>query len=190
MPFGQAAHTVNNGQSLKDIFDSGTRLERSIGVRIVLDLLAELRRLHESGMLHRNVHPGCVTFSEDGRVRLAGLELSKRKGDSVSPAPGEMSGLIKVLAPEQVLGGTIDERTDLYHCGLILYRLVAGRPAFESQGAWSLAKKVVSEDPVAPARVDPEIPQGLSDLIARSLSRNPADRFASAAEFAEQLARV
>ena len=159
-------------------------------MRIVLDLLAELRRLHESGTLHRNLHPGCVTFGEDGRVRLAGLELSRRKGEPASPAPGEMSGLIKVLAPEQVLGGTIDERTDLYHCGLILYRLVAGRPAFESRGAWSLARKVVSEDPVEPVRVDPAIPQGLSDLIVRSLSREPADRFASAAEFAERLARV
>jgi serine/threonine-protein kinase len=180
---------VNNGQSLKDVFDSGARLDLATGVRIVRDLLAELQRLHESGMLHRNLHPGCVTFDKDGRVRLAGLELAKRKGDP-NPASGEMSGHIKALAPEQVLGEAIDERTDLYHCGLILYRLVAGRPAFEASGAWATARKIVSEDPVEPVRVDPAIPRGLSDLIVRSLSRNPADRFGSAAEFAERLARV
>lgn len=177
----------DEGKSLRALLDSGAKFDLSSAVRTTLALLEALKRLHEAGIVHRNVHPGCVFLDAGGGVRLGGMELAKRMGDPGS-GTGEMSGKIAVLAPEQVLGGTVDERTDLYHCGLILYRLVTGRRAFEATGAWGIAKKVVSEDPPAPAAVDPAIPRDLSDVILRALSRAPENRFATAAEFAERLA--
>ena len=176
-----------DGQLLKTILDSGARFDLTRAVRTALALLEALQRLHEAGIIHRNVHPGCVFLAAGGDVRLGEMELAKRKGDPGS-GTGEMSGKVRVMAPEQVLGGTVDERTDIYHCGLILYRLVTGRQAFEAAGAWALATKVVSEDPPAPTTVNPEIPRDLSDVMLRALARVPEDRFATAAEFAERLA--
>lgn len=177
-------------QTLSSLLAQGARLPHTEALRIARSLLDELRKLHEAGTIHRNLHPGCVLLRPDGGVVLAGLELAKKRGVAVPDPAGAMSGQIRTFAPEQVLGEATDERTDLYQVGLILYHLFTGRPAFETQGMWSLAKRISSEDPVAPNRVDPSIPQGLSGLIAKSLSRNPADRFASAADFSGQLARI
>jgi len=175
--------------TLASLFAQGTRLPRAEALRVARSILAELAKLHATGVLHRNLHPGCVQFRPDGGVTLSGLELAKEKDDPPR-AGGPMSGAIRVMAPEQVLGGAVDERTDIYQAGLIVYRLVAGRPAFEAAGAWALARKIASEDPVAPRLVDATVPQDLSDLIVKALSRDPAGRVASAADFAERLARL
>ena len=176
-----------DGQTLKALFDSGVRVDPKSGVRIGLELLAILQHVHAAGVVHRNLHPGSVVLDATGHVRLTGFELSKVRGAPAMPS-GELSGRIVIMAPEQIVGGEIDERTDLYQFGLILYRLVTGRAAFSASGAWELAKKLLEKDPLAPATVDPTVSWDLSDLVLRALSREKNDRFASAEQLAERLA--
>lgn len=177
-------------ETLASLLAQEGRLPLAKALQLARALLGELRKLHADGVIHRNLHPGCVRLDPGGGVTLAGLELARTKNAPNPPPGGEMSGAIRTMAPEQVLGGPTDERTDVYQAGLIFYRLMTGKPAFEAQGAWSLARKVSSEDPVPPSIVDPEVPRALSDLILKALSRNAADRFSSAAEFAEALSRI
>jgi serine/threonine protein kinase len=172
-----------------------TRLERQGSlppgevVRIGTELAAGLAAVHDQGLIHRDLKPSNVWLeAPSGRVKLLDFGLARDPGaDNGVTSPGSFVGTPAYMSPEQVNGLALDARTDLFSLGSVLYQAATGRPAFAGPTRSAILAAVGEKDPVPARTVNPDVPAGLSDLIARLHRKNPADRPASAEEVAKEL---
>ena len=116
---------------------------------------------HAAGLVHRDVKPANLLLCDDGRVLITDFGIAKIRDDTDLTQTGTMLGTAKYLAPEQVEGGPVDGRTDVYALGIVLYETVCGRPPFsaDSQTATALAR--LTTDPVPPSRLRADVPPSL-----------------------------
>lgn len=170
---------------------------------LVLQLLAAVAALHRRGVLHRDLKSqNCLVTRRDGREHLYLLDLGLarvRAPDLVSSGsgrpsvsrsrPGAIVGTLAYLAPEQARGAPIDERADLYAVGVILFELLTRRVPFTGSD-YAVLKGHVETEPPTPSTLVPEIPLELDAIVLRALAKDPAQRFASADNFAGALATL
>lgn len=157
-------------------------------VRLATEMLRALAVTHRAGVVHRDIKPANVFLLQGDGVKLLDFGIaSTNDGSPRLTQTGTTIGTPAYMAPEQLLAGTVDGRTDLYAVGVFMFEMLTGRRPF--QGASST--QVVAQILVGGApRVDsfrPGIPSGLADVIARALARDPAARFADAEAFVEAL---
>jgi serine/threonine protein kinase len=141
--------------------------------------------------VHRDVKPGNILITPDGRVLLTDFGIAKglATGDDLTTA-NVMMGTAKYLSPEQVRGKKLDGRADLYSLGLVLYECLAGRVPFLGETDTDTALARLNRDPTDLARLRPTLPYGLAELIHRLLARRPMDRFATGSELRVALNRI
>jgi serine/threonine-protein kinase len=148
-----------------------------------------LAAVHACGLLHRDLKPANVLMGEDGRPRLVDFGLAV---PFASEELARVSGTLAYMAPEQARGEIerIDARTDLFGLGAILYALLTGRPPYRAESRSALLK-AASEGIVEPPRkLNPNVPRPVNDLCMRCLARDPAQRYASAAELSAAITRL
>ncbi|MFN8017377.1 MAG: serine/threonine-protein kinase [Acidimicrobiales bacterium] len=136
---------------------------------------------HAAGLVHRDVKPANILLSADGRVLVADFGIAKAAEGGDLTTAGAMVGTAKYLAPEQVQGGPLDGRADLYSLGVVLYEALTGVPPFveETDAAPALAR--LHRDPVPPRQRRPEIPSAVEAVVLQAMARDRALRFANAA---------
>jgi tetratricopeptide (TPR) repeat protein/serine/threonine protein kinase len=143
---------------------------------------------HGQGVLHRDVKPSNLLLDDQGRVWLTDFGLAKEEaGDDVT-GTGDLVGTLRYIAPERFRGQT-DARSDVYSLGLTLYELLTLRPAFDDTDRHALVRRVTQEEPPRPRQLDRRIPRDLETIILKAIAREPARRYPSAAELAEDLRR-
>jgi serine/threonine-protein kinase len=173
------------GKTLRARLEDKETFASARAAAITLRLLAVLEHVHNAGILHRNIDADCVVLGDDDSVKLADFDLARLPG--TADKPGLMSGKVALMAPEQILGASIDERTDLFQVGLLLYRMLTGRQPFSADSAWALAKQILQQEPLPPSRIDAAIPVAFDDVVANALQKDPAARYPSARAFARAL---
>jgi eukaryotic-like serine/threonine-protein kinase len=163
------------------------RLPLEQAVRIADQVCQALAHAHVRGIIHRDLKPANVWLNRDGFAKLGdfGLAISL---DRSGAASGRLIGTVAYISPEQALGRTVDERTDLYALGCMLYEMVTGRPPFVGKDAAAVIAAHVSETPQSPAVRNSSVPAPLNALILKLVRKAPAERPASAAEVREALA--
>jgi serine/threonine protein kinase len=178
-----------DGSSCAEILRELGRLEPGDAVSILTQACRGLDYAHRNGVVHRDVKPGNLLRSrEGGQVKLADFGIAKAAEHSDMTKVGSVLGTAAYLSPEQARGEPAGPASDLYALGVVSYQLLAGRLPFEAASLTDLARQ---QDTTAPAplhELDPEIPRPLSLVVARSLERNPEDRFADAAAMEQALA--
>jgi tRNA A-37 threonylcarbamoyl transferase component Bud32 len=140
-----------------------------------------LAAAHASGLVHRDVKPANILLSADGRVLVADFGIAKAAEGNDLTSAGAMVGTAKYLAPEQVEGGAIDGRADLYALGVVLYEALTGVPPFAEETDTATALARLHRYPTEPRQIRPEIPVAVEAVVMRAMSRAPADRFDTAA---------
>ena len=141
---------------------------------------------HKRGVIHRDVKPANVRLLANGSVKLVDFGIA-RLGESTLTQTGILLGTPSYLAPEVVAGGRVDHRADMWAVGVILYELLAGQRPFQAPTFVGLVYKIVHE-PVPPLEtVAPDLPKGLTDIVARTLEKDPARRYQDLAELAAAL---
>jgi hypothetical protein len=147
---------------------------------------------HRHGIIHRDLKPANVLVDRDGRPRVTDFGLAKRAAaDTHLTATGQVVGTPSYMAPEQARDSKdVGPPADVYGLGAILYFLLAGRPPFHSDSLTDLLIKVVSDAPVPPSRVRADVPDDLEAVCLRCLAKQPAARYADAAELAAALAPI
>ncbi len=181
-----------NGKSLRQLLDEQRRLSPDLTIHIGSCVAAALDAAHRSGLVHRDVKPGNILITPDGRVLLTDFGIAKglgATGDDLTSA-NVMMGTAKYLSPEQVRGKKLDGRADLYSLGLVLYECLAGRVPFLGETDTDTALARLNRDPTDLARLRPTLPYGLAELIHRLLARRPMDRFATGSELRVALTRI
>ena len=157
-------------------------------------LIAEaVEYAHRRGVIHRDLKPANVLLDEAEQPRITDFGLAKRTdaGGLETTATGQIIGTPGYMPPEQALGQPeqIGPHSDVYSLGAILYCLVTGRPPFQSASLMQTLKQVVNDNPVPPRRLNSDVPIDLETVCLKCLSKEPARRYASALEFADDLKR-
>src|SRR3954464_7489169 len=181
-----------NGKSLRQLLDEQHRLSADLTVHIGSCVAAALDAAHRAGLVHRDVKPGNILITPDGRVLLTDFGIAKGldvNGDDLTSA-NVMMGTAKYLSPEQVRGKKLDGRADLYSLGLVLYECLAGRVPFLGESDADTALARLQRDPTDLSRLRATLPYGLAALIHELLARNPDDRPATGAVVKAELTKV
>ena len=181
-----------DGKSLRQLLDVQTRLSPELTIHIGMCVAAALDAAHRAGFVHRDVKPGNILVTPDGRVLLTDFGIAKGLDPSGEDLTSDnvMMGTAKYLSPEQVRGRRLDGRADLYSLGLVLYECLAGRVPFLGETDADTALARLQRDPTDLARLRPTVPRGLVNLIHRLLARNPNHRPTTGAELRAELQRV
>jgi serine/threonine-protein kinase len=174
------------GETLKDLVRRRGRLGGSEAVRISLQLLAALEFAHRTGIVHRDVKPQNVMLDRDGNVKVTDFGIA-RAGDSGMTEAGSILGTAQYLAPEQAKGQRVDERSDLYSVGIVLYEMLTGTVPFKGDSAVTVALKHVNEMAAEPAQLVPGMPYALNQIVLKAIAKDPDQRYQTAEQFARDL---
>ncbi len=181
-----------DGKSLRQLLDSQKRLGPELTIHIGAAIAGALHEAHRGGFVHRDVKPGNILVTSDGRVLLTDFGIAKGldPGDEDLTSDNVMMGTAKYLSPEQVRGKRLDGRADIYALGLVLYECLAGRVPFLGESDADTALARLQRDPTDLGHLRPTVPIGLVNLIHRTLARNPAHRPQTGNDLREALLAV
>ncbi len=178
------------GCSLQDRVDRDGPLQVKEVLRIGMQTAQGLDAAHAQGLVHRDVKPSNILL-ENGveRVKLTDFGLARAVDDASLTQSGVVAGTPQYMSPEQARGEAVDHRSDLFSLGSVLYFMCAGRPPFRADSTPAVLRRVCDDRPRPLREVNPEIPHWLAVIIERLHAKNAADRYQSAAEVAEVMAR-
>ncbi|MFJ8011846.1 protein kinase [Streptomyces sp. NPDC096339] len=161
-------------------------------LKVTADVLAALETSHDMGLVHRDIKPGNVMMTKRGVVKVMdfGIARAMQSGVTSMTQTGMVVGTPQYLSPEQALGRAVDARSDLYSVGIMLFQLLTGRIPFDADSPLAIAYAHVQEEPVAPSSINRSVTPAMDALVARSLKKNPNERFPSAAAMADEIARI
>ncbi|MBC7803619.1 MAG: protein kinase, partial [Candidatus Parcubacteria bacterium] len=173
------------GRSLREHLIEGWRPDLSRLPVVLEQLLEALDYSHGRGVVHRDVKPGNVLVSDMGVAKMSDFGIARIERSHLTQA-GEMLGTPFYMAPEQYDGQAIDERTDIYSAGVIVYEVLCGRRPFDGQGG-NLMRQILQEPPPPASTYEPRLPVTIDMVLARALAKKPQNRYRGAREFLEAL---
>lgn len=156
----------------------------SIGVQVA----EALAYAHARGTLHRDIKPGNLMLDQSGTVWVLDFGLAKSEEEDDLTQDGELIGTLRYMAPEQVRGAPTIQ-SDVYSLGLTLYELLTLRPAFDEVNRSALLKAIADSETIPPRKLNSHVPRDLETIVLKSIEREPARRYASAQELADDLNR-
>ncbi|MDP9901022.1 serine/threonine-protein kinase [Variovorax ginsengisoli] len=177
------------GRNLDEVLAGTPLLDEAQVVRIMEQLLGALAVAHAHGVWHRDIKPANLILTASGQVKLTDFGIARIEHAGLTQV-SSMIGTPGYMAPEQYMGEGVDHRADLFACGVLLYRLLTGRPAF-SGSAEVIMYKILNEHPPAPSVVsEGRRPAAYDAIVARAMAKLPAQRFTSAQEMRQALLHI
>jgi eukaryotic-like serine/threonine-protein kinase len=162
-------------------------------IKVTIDyarqILAAVGFAHKHGIVHRDIKPHNVLVSPEGRLKVTDFGIA-RSGASQMTEVGSIIGTAQYLSPEQARGAPVDQTSDLYSVGVVLYEMLTGQVPFTGDTPLEIAMKHLSEVPKPPSELRPDVPHDLDSVVLRALAKDPAERYQSAEEMDADLARV
>jgi serine/threonine protein kinase/lipoprotein NlpI len=179
-----------SGEDLKSFIRRSRHLTVETAVGIAREICEGLAAAHKLGVIHRDLKPGNIMIDRDGKARIMDFGIARSlKGKGITGA-GMMIGTPEYMSPEQAEGKDVDQRSDIYSLGVILFEMLTGRVPFEGETPLGVAIKHKTEPPPDPKKLNPQIPDGLSQLILHCLEKDRAKRYQSADEALADLGKI
>jgi eukaryotic-like serine/threonine-protein kinase len=178
-----------DGRSLKELIVSRGPAPVSVALDYTRQILSALRFAHRNGIVHRDIKPHNVLVDGEGRVKVTDFGIA-RAGTSQMTEDGSIVGTAQYLSPEQARGTNVDQRSDLYSLGVVLYELLTGSTPFTGDTPVEIAMKHLSQVPEPPSAKRHDLPHDVDLLVMRALAKDPDDRYQSAEEMDGDLDRV
>jgi serine/threonine-protein kinase len=176
-----------DGITLRYLLEHERRLEPARVVSIASDICSGLAAVHACGIVHRDLKPSNVFLTTSGAVKIGDFGIASVASDVTITRTGDVFGSAPYVSPEQVTGGPVDARADLYALGCVMFEMATGRPPFVGDDPATLAYQHVHADPVRADTLVPQVPVALASTIDRLMVKDPADRPASADEVRRSL---
>ena len=178
-----------DGRTLKELIVRRGPAPVHVAIDYARQILAALRFAHRGGIVHRDIKPHNVIVDADGRAKVTDFGIA-RAGTSQMTEAGSIIGTAQYLSPEQARGTAVDQRSDIYSLGIVLYELLTGAVPFTGDSPVEIAMKHLSATPSPPSSRRPDIPRDLDLVVMRALAKDPADRYQTAEEMDADLERV
>lgn len=175
--------TLVNGRSLDAHVRDQGQLELKDIVRIAQQIAAGLAAAHRQGLVHRDIKPANILMEQDvSRVMITDFGLALAANEAAITQTGWLAGTPHYMSPEQARGDEVDQRSDLFSLGSLIYFMATGQEPFRAEKPFAIIQKIISEEPARPKRLNPDVPKTLERIIEKLLSKSANDRFQSADE--------
>src|SRR5438309_17710 len=179
-----------DGRSLKELIVARGPAPIHLAVDYARQILAAIRFAHRHGIVHRDIKPHNVLVDAEGRLKVTDFGIARAGASSQMTEAGSIIGTAQYLSPEQAKGAPVDQTSDLYSVGVVLYELLTGVVPFSGDTPVEIAMKHLSMVPEPPSARRAEVPRDLDMVVMRALAKDPAERYHSAEEMDADLRRV
>ncbi|MBZ5542161.1 MAG: serine/threonine protein kinase [Acidobacteriia bacterium] len=177
------------GKTLESILLDSPSLGAERAFNIIRQIAEALDYAHQNQIIHRDLKPANILVTEDGRIKITDFGIAKIVARESASRTVAIMGTPSYMSPEQITGGELDSRADLFSMGILFYLMLTGQKPFAGDTV-AVMFKIVHEDPVLPSRLNPQLTPGLDYVVLRSLAKDRAKRYSSAREFLEDLEDV
>jgi serine/threonine protein kinase/Tfp pilus assembly protein PilF len=179
-----------SGGDLKKLIRRTKQLAVGTAISIAKQICNGLKEAHSLGIVHRDLKPNNIMIDDDGIVRIMDFGIARAIKEKGITGAGVMIGTPEYMSPEQVEAKEVDQRSDIYSLGIILYEMLTGRIPFEADSPFAVGVKHKSETPKNPKEFNPQIPDDLANVILRCLEKEKASRYQSAGEVKFELESI
>ena len=179
-----------SGQDLRGLIRQSGKLGVETALSIAKQVCDGLAEAHKTGVIHRDLKPSNIMIDREGNVRIMDFGIARSLKEKGITGAGVMIGTPEYMSPEQAEAKEVDQRSDLYSLGAILYEMVTGRVPFEGDTALSIAMRHKGETPKDPKEYNAQIPDDLSQLILKCLEKDKDSRFQNAGEIQSELENI
>lgn len=175
------------GRELRDIMND----EGLLPVHQVLDIASQVAQglayAHENGIVHRDVKPSNIMVVRDGHVKITDFGIARMASSAVRTQTGMVLGSPKYMSPEQVMGKLIDQRSDIFSLGVMLYEMLTGQAPFTGDNVNAIMYQTLNTIPSPPNMLNPAVPEMVNFIVAKALAKGLEDRYQNAKDFADDL---
>jgi beta-lactam-binding protein with PASTA domain/predicted Ser/Thr protein kinase len=178
-----------DGRSLKELIVSRGSAPVRTAIEYARQVLAAVGFAHKHGIVHRDIKPHNVLVGPEGRLKVTDFGIA-RSGASQMTEVGSIIGTAQYLSPEQARGSQVDQTSDVYSVGVVLYELLTGQVPFTGDTPLEIAMKHLSEVPKPPSELRDDVPPDLDMVVLRALAKDPSERYQSAEEMDADLERI
>lgn len=180
-----------SGGTLKDYIREKGRLSPEEAIDVSLNICSAIEHAHKNKIIHRDIKPQNILMDEDGSVKVADFGIARAvTSATITMAGNDVMGSVHYFSPEQARGGYVDEKSDLYSLGVVLYEMCTGTVPFNGNSAVSIALKHIQQDIIWPGSIDADIPRSLRSIIGKALEKEQCMRYQSADEMMADLRRA
>ena len=174
------------GVDLRERLKQGP-LPTAEAVDIAVQVADGLGFAHERGIVHRDIKPGNIMLLERGDVKIMDFGIARMRSEDSKTSTGMVLGTPRFMSPEQIAGQPVDQRSDIFSLGAVLYEMLTGAMLFAGEDTPQIAHNVSTLEHVPPSRHNPEVTSMLDFVVARALKKDPAVRYQDAYELASDL---
>lgn len=178
------------GRELKDILAEGERPEVTSVVDWIGQIANGLQFAHDHDVIHRDVKPSNIMLVRGGLAKITDFGIARMPASAVKTMTGLILGSPRYMSPEQVIGRDLDNRTDIFSLGVVLYETLSGMPPFDGDNVNAIMYATVNNIPPAPSISNPDVPTMLDLIVTKALAKMPEERYQSMQEFANDLGHV
>ncbi len=175
------------GRELRDIMDDDGLLPADQVLDIVAQVAQGLAYAHEHDIVHRDVKPSNIMVVRDGHVKITDFGIARMASSAVRTQTGMVLGSPKYMSPEQVMGRTIDQRSDIFSLGVMLYEMLTGQAPFNGENVNAIMYQTLNAVPAPPGTLNPGVPEMANFIVAKALAKKLEDRYQNAKDLAVDL---
>lgn len=176
-----------DGYTLKEYINKNAPLEIPEIVDFGVQIASALECAHKNDIIHRDIKPQNILINSDKQLKVTDFGIARIITSSTITYTSTVLGTVHYISPEQAKGKYVDEKSDIYSLGIVLYEMSTGRVPFDASNPVGIALKHIQENLIEPKEYNPQIPDGMNELILMALSKDPEYRFNSAKEIKEAL---
>ncbi|NOR11608.1 MAG: protein kinase [Desulfovibrionaceae bacterium] len=174
------------GRTLREAIANNERFPLEAVVDIIKGILDGLAYAHEKGVIHRDIKPDNIILLKNGRIKITDFGIARIESSNLTQH-GDVLGTPSYMSPEQCTGTPVDNRSDIFSTGAILYHLLTGEKAFPGDNMTAIMHRVIHDTPIIPSELNLSIYPDLDQCVFKSLAKNPGQRFQNAEEFSTAL---
>ncbi|MCT8139779.1 Stk1 family PASTA domain-containing Ser/Thr kinase [Anaerobacillus sp. CMMVII] len=175
------------GLTLKQLIQQRGSLPIQETVNIIMQISSAIAHAHENHIVHRDIKPHNILISENGEAKVTDFGIARAMTSATITHTNSVMGSVHYLSPEQARGGLVNEKSDIYSLGIVLYEMVTGKVPFSGDTAVSIAIKHLQTEVPSPRKFNPTLPQSIENIILKATAKDPFYRYANVRELEDDL---
>lgn len=179
-----------DGTTLKEYIEEKGVLGWREAVNITIQICSAIEQAHRKNIIHRDIKPHNIMLTSEGIAKVTDFGIARAVSSSTITVVGSTIGSVHYFSPEQARGGYIDEKSDIYSLGIAMYEMVTGEVPFTGESPVTVALKHLQDEPVPPKIKNPDLPQGVNDIIMKAIKKDKSKRYQSASDMLSDLFKV